>query len=108
VQRNSIFSRICFASSPLNGVAVNPSGTKVYVPNSWSNNVSVIDTAINTVTATVPVGSHPNGVAFTSDGKKVYVTNAISDGTVDVIDTATNTVTAAVPVGRMPIDVAVK
>jgi YVTN family beta-propeller protein len=30
-----------------------------YVANSSSNTVSVIDTASNTVVATIPVGSHP-------------------------------------------------
>ena len=34
-----------------------------YVPNSESDTVSVIDTATNTVTATVPVGNRPLGVA---------------------------------------------
>jgi YVTN family beta-propeller protein len=41
------------------GVAVSPDGSKLYVANSASNNVSVIDTATNTVIATIPVGSHP-------------------------------------------------
>ena len=36
-----------------------------YVTNSGSNNVSVIDTATNTVVATVPVGENPWGVAVT-------------------------------------------
>ena len=44
------------------GVAVTPDGTKVYVANTDSNTVSVIDTATNTVTATVNVGNSP--VAF--------------------------------------------
>ncbi len=54
----------------------------VYITNSGSNNVSVIDTATNTVIATVPVESHPSrvgsgpyGVAITPNGTKVYVTN---------------------------------
>ena len=41
------------------GVAINPSGTRVYVPNAGSNNVSVIDTSNNSVVATVPVGDQP-------------------------------------------------
>ena len=40
------------------GVAVTPDGTKVYVPNGI-NNVSVIDTATNTVSANVSVGPVP-------------------------------------------------
>ena len=42
------------------------------------DNVSVIDTATNTVVATVPVGSAPFGVAVNPAGTFAYVTN---DGT---------------------------
>jgi YVTN family beta-propeller protein len=58
----------------------------------------VIDTATNTVTATVNVGVGPYGVAVNPDGTKVYVANLMSNN-VSVIDTATNTVTATVNVG---------
>jgi YVTN family beta-propeller protein len=43
----------------LDGVAVTPDGSRVYIANQSSNNVSVIDTTTNTVTTTVPVGSDP-------------------------------------------------
>ena len=50
-----------------------------YVANgSNPGTVSVIDTATNTVVATVAVGSNPIGVAVTPDGKHVYVTNQTS------------------------------
>jgi YVTN family beta-propeller protein len=88
------------------GVAVNPAGTKVYVTNSDKNTVSVIDTATNSVTATVNVGNNPYGVAVTLDGKRVYVANS-GINTVSVIDTATNKVTATVNVGDNPCGVAV-
>ena len=39
------------------GVAVTPDGSKVYVANEDSNNVSVIDTRKNKVIATIPVGN---------------------------------------------------
>jgi YVTN family beta-propeller protein len=39
--------------------------TRAYVTNVNSNSVSVIDTASNTVVATVGVGSNPVGVAIT-------------------------------------------
>jgi hypothetical protein len=55
--------------------------------------VWVIDTANNTVVATVPVGSFPNGVAITPNGAFVYVSNR-NDTTVSVISTATNMVVA--------------
>ena len=81
-----------------------------YITNSSSNTVSVIDTATNTVTATVDVGFFPYGVAVSPDGSKVYVTNRGSgteSGTVSVIGTATNTLIATVPVGLSPFGVAV-
>jgi YVTN family beta-propeller protein len=71
-----------------------------------SYSVSVIDTATNTVTATIPVGNEPIGVAVTPDGSKVYVTHDI-DNTVSVIDTATNIVTATIPVSGGTFGVAV-
>jgi YVTN family beta-propeller protein len=79
-----------------------------YVVNTGFNNVSVIDTATNTVVATVPVGDFPTGAAVTPDGKHVYVVNFFSPpNNVSVIDTATNTVVATVPVGNFPEGVAV-
>jgi YVTN family beta-propeller protein len=77
-----------------------------YIANSVSDNVSVIDTATNTVTATIPVGNSPEGVAVSPDGSKVYVANYDSN-TLSVINTATNTVTATIPVGVSPSGVAV-
>jgi YVTN family beta-propeller protein len=77
-----------------------------YITNSGSNTVSVIDTATNTVTATIPVGLEPWGVAVTPDGSKIYVTN-FGDTTVSVIETASNTVAATIPVGNRPQGVAV-
>src|SRR6266480_2962667 len=79
---------------------------QAYITNLNDGTVSVIDTASNTVMATVPVGNFPNGVAVTPDGAHVYVANVV-DGTVSVIETASNTVTATVPVGLFPFGVAV-
>ena len=73
-----------------------------YITNLVSANVSVIDTATNTVIATIPVGSFPLGVAVTPDGRKVYVANSGSNN-VFVIDTASNLVLAVVSVGIQPV-----
>ena len=81
-----------------------PDGSTVYVTNVIDGTVSVIATATNTVTATIPVGSGPRGVAVTPDGSTVYVTN-FQDNTVSVIATASNTVTATIPVGNNPFGV---
>lgn len=77
-----------------------------YITNHNSNNVSVIDTAKDVVTATVNVGSLPWGTAVTPDGTKIYVANWGSN-TVSIIDMATNTVSATVNVGSNPFVVAI-
>src|SRR5207247_1265364 len=79
---------------------------QAYITNLNDNTVSVIDTASNTVTATVAVGASPTGVAVAPDGARVYVANEV-DGTVSVIDTGRNAVTATVTVGVGPVGVAV-
>jgi YVTN family beta-propeller protein len=69
----------------------------------------VIDTATNTVVATVPVGNEPFGVAVTPDGH-AYVTNrdeALPSGSVSVIATATNEVVVTIPVGDQPLAVGI-
>src|SRR6516165_3304302 len=77
-----------------------------YITNGFSNNVSVISTATNAVTATIPVGAFPVGVAASPDGSKVYVASAGAN-TVSVIAAASNTVTATIPGGGQSGGVAV-
>jgi len=77
------------------------------VTNGGTNSVSVIDTATNTVVATVTVGSNPSGVALNSRGTRVYVTNRDSDS-VSVIDTVTNAVLTTLQVGGVPLAIAVR
>jgi YVTN family beta-propeller protein len=81
------------------GLAVTPDGSRVYVVNvNFSpvgppplGNVSVIDTATNTVVETVTVGAGPRAVAITADGAYAYVTN-FPDNTLSVIEIASNEV----------------
>src|SRR5229473_3226226 len=79
-----------------------------YITNQSSSTVSVIDTATDTVIATIPVGLTPFGVAVSPDGSKVYVTHEFANA-VSVIDTATNTVSAMIPLPSfaLPFGVAV-
>jgi YVTN family beta-propeller protein len=79
-----------------NGVAVSPSGSKVYVANTLDGTVSILDVnpAANppaSVVATVNVGTEPYGIAITPNGAKVYVTNSRSNS-VSIIDGDKNTV----------------
>src|SRR5215470_6788216 len=50
-----------------------------YITNTGSNTVSVINTATNTVTATIPVGNGPLGVTVAADSSKVYIANSNTD-----------------------------
>jgi len=97
-----IFATLCVALLPAMGWAA----PFAYIANYNSSNVSVIDTATNTVTATVTVGTNPYGVSVNPAGTRVYVTNGGTNN-VSVIDTATNTVTATVAVGSSPRGVSV-
>ncbi|MEA2463231.1 MAG: hypothetical protein QOJ98_978 [Acidobacteriota bacterium] len=66
------------------------------MPNPFSVSVTVIDTATNSIAATVPIVGNPAFVAITPDGAFAYVADL--DGQVWVIDTATNMVTDTVNV----------
>jgi YVTN family beta-propeller protein len=56
------------------------------MPNQGSSTVSVIDTTMDAVIATIPVGLVPDGVAVSPDGSRVYIT-LTSSNTVQVINT---------------------
>ena len=68
---------------------------RVYVTDSTTALVSVVDPHTNTIVAAISVGTRPWGVVVSPDGRRVYVANQI-DGTVSVIDTKTNKVVAVV------------
>ena len=73
---------------------------------SESGFISVINTASNTVTATIPVGSRADFVAFSPDGSLAYVTHWGGDD-VSVINTTNNTVVTDITVGSGSYSVAV-
>ena len=86
-------------------VALARGDTELWVVNSASNDVSVIDLSEPTHprrVAHIPVGSNPRGVVLSPDGATAYVNNTL-DGTVSVIDAATYTVTAVVTVTQIPL-----
>jgi len=93
------------AASAVTEQSASPAESYAYITNNWNSTVSVVNTAMDTIITTIPVGSSPDGVAVSPTGK-VYVTNN-GDNTISVIDTATNTVTATVLVGSNPDGVAV-
>ena len=88
-------------------VAVSADGTRAYVTHRTSTGggrVSVINTATNTVIATVNVGTSPQDVAVA--GTNVYVANNGSSS-VSVINTAANNSVTTINVGTLPTSLAV-
>lgn len=56
-------------------IAINSKGSKVYVTNSNSSTVTVIDVATNTVEAVIGGFDGPSGIVITPDDTTAYVTN---------------------------------
>ncbi|MHA6779729.1 protein kinase domain-containing protein [Pseudonocardia saturnea] len=83
-----------------------PNGRFAYIANRDAGVVTVLDTAINTVTSAIPIeAGPPQFVAFSPDGLRAYVSIYNTERTVNlvgVLDTTTNTVVATIPVGRRP------
>ena len=70
----SLSAPITVGTAPT-GIAALQNGTKVYVANSGSNNVSVVSATSFAVLSTVAVGVNPRFVAADPTSTKVYVTN---------------------------------
>jgi YVTN family beta-propeller protein len=79
-------SRTLSITSPY-GLAFNSTGTRVYVANTSSNTVQVIDTATYRIIGSYAVGTAPVDVLVTSDDGFLFVTNN-GGGSVSVIDLA--------------------
>ncbi|MGB9879281.1 MAG: hypothetical protein ACPLRM_00840 [Anaerolineae bacterium] len=82
------------------GVAVDAENGRIYVANSWSNTVSVIEGSSLRPLATVPVGLRPLDVAVSEDGQ-VYVVNADSEN-VAILDGEVGHLRMVVPLSLLP------
>lgn len=69
-----VVARIPVAPSP-HGIVIDPAAHLLFVANSKSASVSVIDTRTNRVVQTVPVGTDPQGMALDPHTHRVYVEN---------------------------------
>ena len=67
-----------------------------FIPNTWENDVSVIDLETNTVVQRIKVGLEPYGVEVSPDSERVYVT--CDQGGIYVIDIVSKTVVGTIDV----------
>jgi len=104
---NTVVATVRVGSGPY-GITYDAGKGEVFVANSGSDNVSVINDTSDAVAATVAVGSYPTDAAYDSGEGEVFVTNSFSPGSVSVICDGSascggspklNTVVATVPVG---------
>ncbi|MBV9923135.1 MAG: protein kinase [Pseudonocardia sp.] len=106
----SLGQPISVGPTPTFAVA-SPNGRQVYVANSTAGVITVVDTAVNAVTARIPVSAGPpQFLAFAPDGRRVYVSvwnDARTIHAVCVLDTTTNTIVATIPVSTRPFLAAV-
>jgi YVTN family beta-propeller protein len=101
-------------------LALNPSGSRLFVASGSTDKISVVETMTHTVIATLndaspagtPEGSTPNALALTPDGTRLFVAEA-DNNAVAVFDlspytsksqaaTGNNTLSGRIPVGWYP------
>jgi len=74
----------------------------MFVANSGTNNVGVINAATNVLQFVIPVGRTPVALVQTPDAKILFSVNK-GDGTVSAISTSDDSVLATIPVGSSPV-----
>lgn len=86
--------------------AMSPNGRLVYVANGNANRVTVVDTSVNRVVATIPIpAGPPQFLAFSPDGRRAYVSIFNDSGSIAVVavlDTTTNALVGQVAVQSRP------
>ena len=101
---NAVITTIDVGDGPY-GIAVSTDGTRVYTTNN-GNTITVISTATNQVTGTIPID--PVGVAFHPD-PDVHLAYAINqnDDHISVINTDSGEVTNVITAGDAPFGIAI-
>ena len=83
---NTVTSSVTVGYSP-SAIAIDASNGDIFVANTYSSSVSVINGSTNSLIANVPVDGGPGGVAYDSANGDVYVTN-FDGNDVSVISTS--------------------
>lgn len=87
-------------------VAVSPDGRRAYTANPDAGALTVVDTTVNKVIATIPItAGPPQFLTFAPDGRTLYISLFNDQQTIHaigVLDTASNTVIATIPQPARP------
>lgn len=109
ILRPKIWTNVAFgilAGAMALAAATPKPATMLYVTNSGSGDVTVIDLATLKVVGDIKVGAAVHGAAVEADGRKVFTTIE-SNNTLRVIDTATNKIEATIKLTGRPNQCAV-
>jgi YVTN family beta-propeller protein len=101
----AVMATIAVGANPI-AVGISSDGTLAYVANLNSNSISIIDTDIDDVVATVNGIPSPRDVQATPDGRYVLVTNQ-STNQVTVLDASNYSIVASIPVGKFPCAISI-
>ena len=104
----SSFTAVNNGNNPVtaNITATPMSGGIIYATSAYTNTISLVSSATNTLIGSIPVGKFPRYLLVSPDKSTIYVTNANSNN-VSVINTSTNTVIGTVVVGNNPNGIAI-
>src|SRR5216684_3002398 len=80
--------------------------TRVYVTNSASDTIDVIDPATNKVVQVIRGIELPHGIAFSPDGARIYVSNE-AESVLDVVDRKSGEILSKVPLSDRPNNLAI-
>src|SRR5690606_24383141 len=104
--------QLTFASPQVQPLALSADGRRLYVVNTTSHSVTVVNTATHARILDIEVGLEPSSIALRPDGLEAWVSNHVSDS-VSVIDldrssptfhTVMATITDAAPNGATRFD----
>src|SRR5258707_13449957 len=80
--------------------------TRVYVTNSASDTIDVIDPATNKVVQVIRGIELPHGIAFSPDGTRIYVSNE-AESVLDVLDRKSGEILKKIPLSDRPNNIAI-
>ncbi len=78
-------------------VVIDPTGTYLYISDTVSKKIFVMETKTNKAIVAIPVGNYPKRMIINPTGSQLYVLNVL-DRTISVINTFDNSVIATIPV----------